>query len=447
MDRFLSCERLALTKIGPLFDGDNNRPPAVQNSLDEALRICGVLHAAGHVAFFAGGCVRDALLGRLPKDFDVATDATPDRVRKIFGHRNTLAFGASFGVIGVLPPKAIRRKSDSVHPTEVATFRSDGDYSDGRRPDRVHFGDARNDALRRDFTINGLFFDPLEDAIKDYVGGQEDLAMKCLRTIGLPEQRFDEDKLRMLRAVRFATSLGFEIESDTRAELIRRADAIEIVSGERIGAEMRRILSSVFAPRGLQLLIETGLAQKVLPQLCNADLSRLTELLSHRVSLDFETSLALVLLGLGGGEESVWATTLGDLAERWKLSGEEVRRVRTASELSKRLIHAEHLAWSQLQPLMVNRDIAVALQVAKSLVGADGSIGDRGVRRCEEVLQWSAEKLDPAPLVTGDRLIQEGFRPGPKFRDWLTKVRQKQLDGELTTEAAALEYIKRQASP
>ncbi|MEM1067781.1 MAG: CCA tRNA nucleotidyltransferase, partial [Planctomycetota bacterium] len=158
----------------------------------------------------AGGCVRDALLGRQPKDYDVATDATPDAIREVFGKRKTLAFGASFGVIGVLPAKG--GGAQTHEPTEVATFRSDGSYSDGRRPDSVHFGDAENDAQRRDFTINGLFYDPLSDQVIDYVGGVDDLKAGLLRTIGNPVERFAEDKLRMLRAVRFATTMALQID-------------------------------------------------------------------------------------------------------------------------------------------------------------------------------------------------------------------------------------------
>ena len=238
------------------------------------------LREAGFVAYLAGGCVRDALLNLEPKDFDVATNATPQAVRDLFGKKRTLAFGASFGVIGVLPPLDGRRESLSVEPTEVATFRSDGDYSDGRRPDSVHFGDAEQDALRRDFTINGLFYDPQHHEVIDFVDGTTDINQEILRTIGKPWDRFAEDKLRMLRAVRFATTLDFEIEKSTLCAIQEHADDITMVSAERIGAEMRRVLSSPNAAGGLRQLNLCGLTNAVLPELKHADLRRFRGLIA-----------------------------------------------------------------------------------------------------------------------------------------------------------------------
>ena len=224
----------------------------------EAFRVMAKLSDAGFVAYLAGGCVRDALLGRPPKDFDVATNATPESVRDVFGRKRTLAFGASFGVIGVLPEKS-SKQSNAVLPTEVATFRSDGDYSDGRRPDSVQYGSAEEDALRRDFTINGMFYDPVAAKVIDYVGGQDDLQSGVLRTIGTASHRIDEDKLRMLRAVRFATTLGFAIHDDTRNAIRDHASEIAVVSGERIGTEMRKILKSENVAEGLRKLFDCDL--------------------------------------------------------------------------------------------------------------------------------------------------------------------------------------------
>ncbi len=240
----------------------------------------------------AGGCVRDALLGKHPKDYDVATDATPDAVRHVFGRSRTLAFGASFGVIGVLPPRHVQpspQQQSGQHPqqpTEVATFRSDGFYSDGRRPDSVHFGDAKHDALRRDFTINGLFFDPHDDRVIDYVGGQDDLESGILRTIGDPLARFGEDKLRMLRAVRFATTLGFSLESSTLQAILEHADDIRMVSAERVGSEMRRVLLAEPAVTGLRHLMACGLDRAVMPETSQMDLDRAERLLSHASTQD-----------------------------------------------------------------------------------------------------------------------------------------------------------------
>ena len=195
-----------------------------------------------------------------PKDYDVATSAEPAQVREVFGRRRTIPVGAAFGVITVLGGKGR-------DPIEVATFRSDGRYLDGRRPESVEFTDAEHDALRRDFTINGLFFDPVDERVIDYVGGREDLSRKLVRAIGDPRERFTEDKLRLLRAVRFAATFDFEIEAETLRAVREMADQIEVVSAERIGAELRQVLSHPHAARGLALLAETGLLGHLLPEI------------------------------------------------------------------------------------------------------------------------------------------------------------------------------------
>ena len=200
-----------------------------------AVEVVRRLREAGFTAYWAGGCVRDQLLGRTPKDYDVATDATPAQIRKLFGRHRTLAIGAAFGVITVMGPKAAGM-------IEVATFRHDAAYSDGRHPDSVTFSSAEEDASRRDFTINGLFYDPVEERVIDFVGGQDDLAARRLRAIGDPRERFAEDKLRMLRAVRFAAAFDFALEENTLAAIREMAGEIPVVSAERIAMEMRRML-------------------------------------------------------------------------------------------------------------------------------------------------------------------------------------------------------------
>src|SRR2546423_12854917 len=199
---------------------------------DFAVRVVQRLRDAGYQALWAGGCVRDELLGLVPKDYDVATDATPEQVRRLF--RRTVAVGAAFGVVEVLGPRPLK--------VQVATFRSDVSYSDGRRPDRVVFSSAREDALRRDFTINGMFFDPLTDQLIDYVGGQEDLRARVLRAIGDPVRRFTEDKLRMLRAVRIATRFDLTLDEATATAVRAMAPEIRAVSAERIAEELRKLL-------------------------------------------------------------------------------------------------------------------------------------------------------------------------------------------------------------
>ena len=426
-----------------LFDSREWRSEQTIRAHAEAVRICSRLREEGHVAYFAGGCVRDALLGRLPKDFDVATDAVPDRVRQIFGRRKTLAFGASFGVIGVLPTQ---KGVSPATPTEVATFRSDGDYSDGRRPDEVHFGDAQNDAQRRDFTINGLFYDPGEHRVIDFVDGEADLAGGVLRTIGDPARRFDEDKLRMLRAVRFAATLGFSIDRATADSIREHADEIRVVSAERIGAEMRRVIKSRHAAAGLRLLIDLGLEPTVLPGVAQADFDRLLRRLKAREHLNFDSSMALVLMAMQEvqpNEEPGQRNT--DVSERWRLSNEETRRINSAIRLWPEISGAAESPWSALQPKLIHRDIAVAMEVAEAVIEAE-QWSREGLIRCREALSWDRERLDPPPLVTGDTLRERGFHPGPQFRFWLQSVRDLQLDGELSSTEEAISWIRETAA-
>ena len=399
-----------------------------QIALNEALRITRVLHESGFIAYLAGGCVRDALLRRTPKDFDVATNATPESVREVFGKRNTLAFGAQFGVIGVLPPYDNRRDThrSAVTPTEVATFRSDGDYSDGRRPDSVIFGDAKQDALRRDFRINGMFYDPHTDRIIDFVGGKDDLRDQRLRTIGRPWDRFDEDKLRMLRAVRFATVLGFEIDPETVEAIVQHADQIKVVSGERIGAEMRKVLASPNAVAGLKKLQSCALTPHVLPEANDADLNSIQRLVQSLDRTDFESVLSLILIGRDA--------SIGDLkqvAKRWKLSGEEVRMCSAAIKHWKTIAGADaRQPWSVVQPVLIDRDANLIVRVATALVAAR-KIDPSAITVATDALAWSAEKLNPAPLLTGNDLADMGIQRGPIFAKVLKELRAQQLDGKV----------------
>ncbi len=409
----------------------------------EARRIILRLREAGFVAYLAGGCVRDALLGKHPKDYDVATDAAPDSVRRVFGRAHTLAFGASFGVIGVLPERG--QPCDSNQPavqlTEVATFRSDGTYSDGRRPDSVHFGHAREDALRRDFTINGLFYDPEEHKIVDYVGGEADLGRRLLRTIGDAATRIEEDKLRMLRAVRFATTLGFAVEPATIDAITTHADTIATVSGERIGAEMRRVVTSANSATGLRHLASFGLHRVVLPELDRIDWPRyqaITQALHDPASPEprFSSALACMLVTMPDSLAAFRRISSG-----WKLSNEECRQAAAAIKHLPVIEQADSLPWSGVQPVLVDRDIATIVEVAAAIVTADGS-GASGVMLAREALRWPTERLDPAPLLTGDDLHQLGVPAGPKYRTILQSLRAAQLDGRITSRDEAIAALK-----
>ena len=432
----------------------------------EAIRICETLRGAGFTAYLAGGCVRDALLGREPKDFDVATNATPETVRKIFGHRSTLAFGKAFGVIGVLPPKRRTAAAES-EPTEVATFRSDGSYSDGRHPDSVQFGSPEADALRRDFTINGLFYDPFTQAVIDFVGGQADLAAGILRTIGDPEARFSEDKLRMLRAIRFATVLdlpsadaevakqktspssqtdaplrssvaasrdqeiAFRIDPPTFAAIRCHADSIGAVSGERIGAEMRKMLTAPRAMDGLVALRESGLAAHVFPQLATIDQASARRSLASLSPRRFPAALALVAIATPDA-----TATIRQLANRWKLSGAEQRASEAAIQQWQTLAQAASVPWSRVQPVLTDRDVRTTLSVAKAMVFASRA-ESAGVELAEAALHWPLDKLAPPPLLTGDDLKRLGIPAGPIYRTILEAVRDRQLDQEIETEHEA----------
>ncbi len=416
-------------------------PPAVLQSpaAREAIRIIERLRDGGYFAVLAGGCVRDALLGRTPKDFDVATDATPESVQRVFGKRHTIAFGASFGVIGVLPPRQRDVERERLVPIEVATFRADGTYSDGRRPDHVTYGTAEADATRRDFTINGLFYDPTSDEILDYVDGITDLQAMHLRTIGDPDRRFDEDKLRMLRAVRFVTTLGLSVEPSTLAAIRQHADSLAVVSGERIGAEMRRVMCQADAVRGLRLLVDTGLYQQVWPQLELANWAKL-QFCWERLQLQcFETAMATTFLALHPNLSAA-GRDLKKLTQQWKLSTAEHRAISAAIDLAPKIIDCADMPWSALQPMLINRDIEVIAAAAQAIAE------DRaGIERARVELQREPALLDPPPLLSGDDLIGMGIAPGPHFRSWLDQIRCLQLDDELRTHEDAVAWVRRQA--
>ncbi len=393
-----------------------------------------------------GGCVRDALLGRPPKDFDVATDATPEKVRELFGKRQTLAFGVSFGVIGVI--------GRSSTPTEVATFRSDGEYSDGRRPDSVRFGNAQDDALRRDFTINGMFYDPVSQQVIDYVGGREDLNRARVRAIGDAAQRIAEDKLRMLRAVRFAASLGFDIEITTMDAIQQTADAIHAVSGERIGAEMRRMFNppmhvdSISADRSArtshawQLLIQSRLLTPLWPQMAEAIgreptlVERGALVLGSIYPPSFVAALACLIIEAGLACES----SIKQLTDRWKLSCDEQRGIAACFEQQVIVQDAHQLPWSSVQPVLILRDAARSYPQPSALATTHNR-PMAGIQLCQSKLNGPRERLDPEPLMTGDRLKQLGYRPGPMFRDILQTIRQEQLDEQLVNEEQAIARV------
>jgi poly(A) polymerase len=441
------------------------------------------LRAAGHEALWAGGCVRDELLGLVPKDYDVATSARPEQVQRLF--RRTVAVGMSFGVIEVLGP----RTAEGTLKVQVATFRSDVSYSDGRRPDAVVFSSAREDALRRDFTINGMFFDPLENRLIDYVGGQDDLRARLLRAIGDPAQRFDEDKLRMLRAVRLATCFDLQIEPATAESIRVLAPRIVVVSAERIADELRKLLVDPHRARGMRLFLDLGLAQPILPELLPmrglpqglpqpgasvlpppgqpgpAAADGTMDLWEHvlRVldnlgpSPSFPLAMAALLHDVGKprtvgrtpdrytfyNHEHVGRRMAGAICERLKLSNDEQKRIEWLVEKHQILSDARQMRPSKLKTLLVHPGIRELLALHRADALAAGRATDH-VEYCEQLLrQWTKDDLDPPPLLTGDDLIQAGHKPGPLFKKLLDAVREAQLDGTIRTKEEAWALTRR----
>src|SRR4051794_34245835 len=369
--------------------------PARQRAF--ALEIAEKLRGAGFEALWAGGCVRDELLGLTPKDYDVATSATPEQIRDLFGHRRTLPIGAAFGVITVLGPRTAGQ-------IEVATFRTDAAYSDGRHPDSVSFTTAEHDAQRRDFTINGLFYDPVAEKVVDYVNGQEDLQRRTIRAIGDPRLRLSEDKLRMLRAVRFAAAFNFEIESETLHAIQEMASQITTVSPERIGAELRRILLDPNRATALDLLRETNLLPQVLPALANtpdeafADVKRIL----HALKKPTLATVFALLLKAGGPK---------DLGRDLRFTNREIERATWILTHCPLAADAQNLPWPTLQRILTHEGASELLALHEAISGPD----DNALAFCRERLAWPAERLNPLPLVDGNDLIRHGLAPGPQF--------------------------------
>jgi poly(A) polymerase len=424
------------------------------------------LREAGHQALWAGGCVRDERLGRTPKDYDVATDARPETVRKLF--RRTVAVGMSFGVVKVLGPKTGERFLE----VEVATFRSDVSYSDGRHPDAVVFSSAEEDAKRRDFTINGMFFDPLEGKLIDYVGGQEDLEARRLRAIGEPAARFAEDKLRLLRGVRLATRFELTIEPATLDAMRQMAPQITVVSAERIAEELRQLLVHPRRAEGVNLLYEVGLVQPVVPELLpmkdlpygppsapTGDLwDHVMEVL-RRLGDDVSFPLAFAALlhdvgkprCVGRGpdrytfhnHEHVGRRLAEEIGLRLKLSNVERERIEWLVEKHQVLCDARAMRTSKLKPLLADPGIGELLALHRADALASGKSLDH-VEYCESLLkEWSAAELDPPPLITGHDLQRKGLQPGPMFKGLLESVREAQLEGTVKTPKEAMDLVER----
>jgi len=405
--------------------------PAKQRQF--AVEVVERLRGQGYEALWAGGCVRDELLDRVPKDYDVATSATPDQVRQVFGHRRTLAVGASFGVIVVRGP----REAGQI---DVATFRRDESYTDGRRPDRVSFSSAEEDARRRDFTINGLFYDPHTQRVIDYVGGQEDIDRRRIRTIGEARERFTEDKLRLLRAVRFAATFDFTLEQQTASEIRAMADQITVVSAERIAQELRGMFRPQGRRRAAELLAETGLLPHVLPEAASTDWPRVVRALEY---LDVE-SFPAVLAAMAGesGDPPRASKAWRGACRRLRLTNRETEQTVWLIERQSRVRQARSMPWPALQRILIHEGAEDLVALEEALARADARpLAD--VEFCRLRLQWTAELLNPPPLVTGDDLLARGVPRGRIYKQVLDQVRDAQLEGQIATHEEALALVDR----
>ena len=406
-----------------------------------AVEVVSRLRAAGHEALWAGGCVRDELLGRIPADYDVATAATPAEVRRVFGHGCTLAVGAAFGVITVLGPKGAGQ-------IEVATFRTDAAYTDGRHPAGVTFSTAPDDAQRRDFTINGLFFDPLTGEVHDYVDGRADLAAGVVRAIGVPAMRFGEDHLRMLRAVRFAAAFGFALDGETRAAIERMTHLVTTVSPERIAAELRAMVSRPGRRRALELLADTGLAKEVLPEIAPGaagdagaagDSAAAWGAAARIIDALDEPSLASALAAL---YEPAGAAPLRQAANRLRLSNREVKLAGWLQE-AVAMCDGPGVAgrpWSEVQPWLAHEDAFLLADLLRARADCGRGAAATAAWVTAQIAR-PREELDPPPLVTGADLLAAGVAAGPAMGAALARLRALQLDGEIATREEAIARV------
>lgn len=411
-----------------------------ERSRQFALHVVETLRLAGYEAYWAGGCVRDALMGRTPVDYDVATAATPEQIRQTFGRNRTLAIGAAFGVMTIVGPAGAA-------PVQVATFRADAGYSDGRHPDRVLYTTAEADAQRRDFTINGLFLDPSADRVLDFVGGQADLQRRIIRAIGDPRERIAEDKLRMLRAVRFATTLDFQLDEATLAAIQQHAREIRVVSGERIAEEMRKLLAHPDRRRGVELLAQSELLAEILPpefSLVTRDLDGLQVLPDWSVTLEILQTLqsptfgvALAALARADGLDLTAALArIAAVGSLWRLSTVETEGARLCLQQETLLRKAVETPWSRLQRALIEPRIEESLCLAEAVARVvDGTV--QHIEFCRRMLAQPAQKLNPPPLITGQDLLRLGIPRGPVYREILDRVRDEQLEGRLANSAEA----------
>ena len=406
-----------------------------------------------------GGCVRDIVRGERPDDYDIVTSARPDEVRALYKH--TIPVGEAFGVVLVV---------EGGRNYEVATFRTEGPYEDGRRPSEVRFATAEEDVKRRDFTVNGLLMDPETREVVDHVGGRADIEARLIRTIGRPDERFAEDHLRMLRAVRFAANLGFHIEPATLAAVTRSADSIRRISAERVREEVTKLLTRGGARRGLELLAETGLLHEVLPE-ARAMMGCEQPPRFHPEGDVWEHVLRMLdLMPDGPDPRLAWGVVMHDIGKpvtrsedergvhfyghtkrgeeiasavmrRLRFSGADIETVLALVHHHMRFMHVEKMRPNRLKRFLRMSEFELHLELHRlDCLGSHGKLDNHELctRKLSELAE---EELRPEPLLTGHDLISMGFAPGPLFKDILRAVEDRQLDGEIATREAAKGFV------
>jgi poly(A) polymerase len=440
---------------------------------DFAISLVRTLREHGHQAYLCGGCVRDLLLGREPADYDVSTSAAPDEIMRIFPE--TYAVGAQFGVVLVPLPAGDVADNDSTEKTkavEVATFRSDIGYSDGRHPDQVRFSQSpEEDVQRRDFTINGILLDPVKNEILDFVGGQRDLQAKIVRTIGHPARRFAEDKLRMLRAVRFAARFGYTIEPATLSAMQNMAAQIQQVSRERARDELTKMLTEGRARDAFLLLDQAGLLHQVLPEVeamkgveqppefhPEGDVFLHTLLLLEKLPHPCPSTLAwgALLHDVGkpptfrvapdrirfDGHVEVGVKMAEDICRRLRFSNDDTDRILALVDNHMRFAQVERMKESTFKKFVRLPGFDQHLELHR--LDCQSSHGDLASYRYtrDKMASLPPETVRPAPLIGGDDLIATGYHPGPRFKEILSAVEDAQLEGRLQSRGAALEFVR-----
>ena len=429
-------------------------------ALRGALEVIRILRDNGFRALFAGGCVRDMVMGIQPRDYDVATDAGQDQVVRLFPR--TCEVGAQFGVVQV-------RIGD--YRYEVARFRKDVSYTDGRHPDRVVFSDEREDALRRDFTLNGMFFDPVEDRIIDYVGGQADIRARVIRSIDDPNRRFAEDHLRLLRAVRFSARYQYAIENETLEAIRRLSHKILTVSAERIREELVKILREGGAPLGVRLMIDLGLMQHIALEICAMagvpqprQYHPEGDVLTHTLILlglmrEPSTTLAMGSLFHDVGKPSTFEEVdrirfnnhpkvgekiTRDTCERLRFSSEDTDRIAELVRDHLRFIHVREMRSSTLKRFLRGANFEEHLELHRlDCLASHGDLSNWAF--CKESLERiGPEEIRPPPLINGDDLISLGYSPGPFFKVVLNAVEDAQLEGSVASRGEALDLVQKE---